>query len=57
MFLLPLPHPYKDHQILYLWIFLLMFVNDISAHLLHMVLEELNTYHRRLCKKGWQDID
>jgi len=52
----PLPHPHKDHQILYLWIFLLVFVKDMSAHLLHMILEELNTNHRRLCKEGWRDI-
>jgi hypothetical protein len=57
MFLLPPPHPHKDHQILYLWIFPLVFVKDMSAHLLHLIVEELNTDHRRLCKKGWQDID
>jgi len=49
---LPQPHPHKDYQILYLWIFLLVFVKDMSAHLLHMKLEELNTDHKRLCKKG-----
>jgi hypothetical protein len=51
-YVMPPPPPNKDHQILYLWIFLLVFVKDVSAHLLHMKLEELNTDHRRLCKKG-----
>lgn len=51
----PPPHLHKDLHILYLWIIILVFVMDVSTHLLHMMLEELNRDCRRLHQK-WQDI-